>query len=68
MGMSNKQLYTTIGLLVLIEIYGGLVFYIADKYGKVFGVVSLSVLLISFFMYMLFNNDKVFHNGKEELK
>lgn len=58
MGLSYKQFYILLFSLIGIVIYSGLVFQIIDLYGKIWGVISLNILNITFFIFLIFNIKK----------
>jgi hypothetical protein len=51
MGMSDKEFYTLLALVSFVLIYGGVVFWISDNYGRTPAVLSLNLLHILFLIY-----------------
>jgi hypothetical protein len=59
MGMTNKQFGTLIAILTAIVLYSGIVFLVADNYGKITAVISLNILNVCFFLYILFVSGRI---------
>jgi len=54
MGLSNNQFIILLSVLIGIVIWGGIVFQIADAYGKVWAVLAMNIVNIAFFISIIF--------------
>lgn len=59
MGMTNKQFYGMIGVLIAIIAYSGIVFWVAEEYGRIWGVISLNIVNVCFFLYIMFVSKRI---------
>jgi len=66
MGLSDKQFYTLLGMLFLVMVFGGFVFWIADVFGKVWGAISLSLVNVMFLVYIVLKVDRKKDNQEEK--
>jgi hypothetical protein len=66
MGLSNKQFGLLLLALFAVMLYGGIAFEVADKYGKLWGVLSLTILNSLFFIYMIFSKYNKHEDDKDE--
>lgn len=66
MGMSDKQVYILLVALALVIIFGGIVFEIADRFGRLWAIITMTAANSLYFMYIVFVVRK--HNVGEEQK
>ncbi len=51
MGMKDSEFITLIILLIVVLGYGGVVFWVAEKYGNAIGMIGLNLMHLIFILY-----------------